>query len=588
MPDVTKLERKYRATFPKPLLDFYAKHAKGEKEGAHRWRFHSLNELAKLDFDGGWVKGSPEAPFVTSLGGVLPILTNDNSDLLVLHCDGPLDGRLSLMLHDDSSIALAFSSLDSFLKARKAGAFEDGDLDGFDYVADEPRKADSKTTKADAEAAKLLQKALAKSDYADDAADYVERNVLLLSRKKPKKPPTEKSKKVPDWAWHHPKKSGPNPRVEEAARAGKLEDLAWESITDPDIIAAIDAAWRVDPKMAKTLTLLDQVRNDEGRWDAESVKTLAREGDRRVTPILIARVANDDDENKVNGLIALNVLAEWDDPRVRERLRGVNMTLSQWEPFMRLLLTLGDPANAPALLSTVDEGLPLTENNARDFMDNMGLRQLSLAIFILGELGVEDANERLAPFVKSNVDERDSSCPLGLREAIFTMFAAVGGQHELDLALQEFKADKRALFGRMELLFAIGQLAARVGSASTKSKVLELFAKGRVTTSETPIDELVDGGSPKHVACYLAIEEAFALLAPDPKQRREARGNVIALIEGILGQFGGELVDGYDGQALIVWTLVALRRYPESKLAAKPWLESDHPLERALARIALR
>ena len=168
---------RYGVKVPTDVLALYQK-KDGEREGAHPWRFHTVAEMLALPLD-EWLRHSPEAAWIGRLGGLLPLVTNDNSDLLVVHCGGPLDGRLSLVLHDDPAIRLAFRSLRSFLSARRDMSFGDTNVATFDYRAQEPPRPTAAARKADETAATALERALA-AHPDDGARDWVAANVALL------------------------------------------------------------------------------------------------------------------------------------------------------------------------------------------------------------------------------------------------------------------------------------------------------------------------------------------------------------------------------------------------------------------------
>jgi hypothetical protein len=97
----------------------------GEEKLLGGWRLHTSKELLELNWEDGWLDQRSAGAYVRRLGGLLPLYTNDNSDIIVLHCGGPLDGRLSYLPHDEDSITLVFHSLAGFLSAReKSGADE--------------------------------------------------------------------------------------------------------------------------------------------------------------------------------------------------------------------------------------------------------------------------------------------------------------------------------------------------------------------------------------------------------------------------------------------------------------------------------
>ncbi|APR87025.1 hypothetical protein A7982_12374 [Minicystis rosea] len=179
-----EVEKRYKVTLSPEVRALYEK-ADGERAGSKPWRLQSTAELLEMDLDEGWLDHAQEAPFLKSLGGLLPLYTNDGSDLLVLHVGGPLDGRLSLLLHDDPSITLAFRSVETFLKKRRANAFADGELEGFDYDYQEPKPAKGAAKRADEEAAAALEKAFEAFADREGAAELVTTAAAVLRGEAP-------------------------------------------------------------------------------------------------------------------------------------------------------------------------------------------------------------------------------------------------------------------------------------------------------------------------------------------------------------------------------------------------------------------
>lgn len=170
----------FGVTLPEAMTDLYAR-ADGEKPGSHRWRLLRLEEYFGVDYEEAYFEAYPEAMLLKRFGALVPLFTNDGSDLLVLHVGGPLDGRLSLVLHDDTHVPLAFRSIASLLKKRKANAFRDGDLESFDYRRTEPKRAKGDMQEADDRAAEALEQAFAKLDDAGEGdADLVAATARLL------------------------------------------------------------------------------------------------------------------------------------------------------------------------------------------------------------------------------------------------------------------------------------------------------------------------------------------------------------------------------------------------------------------------
>ncbi len=163
MASLAAVGKKYKLDIPPQVAALYAKRD-GERAGEFTWRLHTLAEMMNLDLDDGWLNHSDDGAFVKTLGGVLPLITNDSSDLLVLHVGGPLDGYLSLVAHDTSDIDLAHANLDAFL----------ADRNSFDTMGPQ-----TKPTAADLKAASALQ---AKAVELRRGEVYAERNARLLRR----------------------------------------------------------------------------------------------------------------------------------------------------------------------------------------------------------------------------------------------------------------------------------------------------------------------------------------------------------------------------------------------------------------------
>ncbi len=116
-----EIAKRYGVEVPAAVKALYET-SDGESKLRGGWRLHSSAELLELNWEDGWLDHKSAGSYVRSLGGLLPLYTNDNSDLLVLHCGGPLDGRLSYFPHDDGSITIVCHSVATFEAERaKAG-----------------------------------------------------------------------------------------------------------------------------------------------------------------------------------------------------------------------------------------------------------------------------------------------------------------------------------------------------------------------------------------------------------------------------------------------------------------------------------
>lgn len=111
------VEKRYNLKIPAAVAALYEKQ-NGETALRGGWRLQSTAELLELNWEDGWLDHKTAGPYVLSLGGLLPLYTNDNSDLIVLHVGGPLDGRLSYCPHDDSSLTLVAHSISTFEEMR--------------------------------------------------------------------------------------------------------------------------------------------------------------------------------------------------------------------------------------------------------------------------------------------------------------------------------------------------------------------------------------------------------------------------------------------------------------------------------------
>jgi hypothetical protein len=172
---IEDLEKAYGAKFPPDLARLYAT-TNGETSSPAGWRFNTLEEMGDCGLKDMLDHG--EGEYVLSLGPVLPILTNDASDLLVLQTTGPLEGHLLFVMHDCGDIFLAFRSLSSFLAAREQGRYKnaEGDRGWFDY------NEESKATDADKQTAARLRAFHEASDDAEAGQDFYERAIADLTR----------------------------------------------------------------------------------------------------------------------------------------------------------------------------------------------------------------------------------------------------------------------------------------------------------------------------------------------------------------------------------------------------------------------
>lgn len=117
----TEIAKRYGVEVPACVKALYET-SDGESTLRGGWRLHSAAELLELNWEDGWLDHKSAGSYVRSLGGLLPLYTNDNSNLIVLHCGGPLDGRLSYFGHDDGNISLVCHSVATFEAERaKAG-----------------------------------------------------------------------------------------------------------------------------------------------------------------------------------------------------------------------------------------------------------------------------------------------------------------------------------------------------------------------------------------------------------------------------------------------------------------------------------
>lgn len=124
-----KVEERYGVEVTAAAKALYEEESDGEKKARGGWRLHSTAELAALNWEDGWLDHKSAGAYVRSLGGLLPLYTNDGSDIIALHCGGPLDGRLSYFPHDDDRITLVCHSIATFEKEREDAGDDEVSLD---------------------------------------------------------------------------------------------------------------------------------------------------------------------------------------------------------------------------------------------------------------------------------------------------------------------------------------------------------------------------------------------------------------------------------------------------------------------------
>lgn len=172
---IEDIEKQFGAKFPVELSQLYAT-KDGEASSPAGWRFNSLEEMECSGL--GDMLANGEGEYVARLGPMLPILTNDQCDLLVLQTAGPLAGHLLFVMHDCGDIFLAFRSLPSFLAARDQERYKnaEGDTGWFDY------HHKSKATEADKQTAARLKQCHKTHEYAEGGRDFFERTMADLTR----------------------------------------------------------------------------------------------------------------------------------------------------------------------------------------------------------------------------------------------------------------------------------------------------------------------------------------------------------------------------------------------------------------------
>lgn len=117
----SKVEARYGVAVPEAVKTTYGE-TDGERALVGGWRRHSIAELLELNWEDGWLNNKTAGEYAKTLGGLLPLYTNDGSDLLVLHCAGPLEGRLVYCSHQDSDLFIVAHSVKTFEAERAKGS----------------------------------------------------------------------------------------------------------------------------------------------------------------------------------------------------------------------------------------------------------------------------------------------------------------------------------------------------------------------------------------------------------------------------------------------------------------------------------
>lgn len=384
--------------------------------------------------------------------------------------------------------------------------------------------------------------------------------------------------------------------VSRAAKEGTLDALAWASAKDAAVLAAVEKAYAEDASMAPTLSLLSRWTNEDGYRDEAVIAQLIAEGDRRLVPLLAARARKEEDGSS---LIALDVLAEWAEPRsvelVKDTARVVDRFHLKRHAFIRLVQGVGDPANAKDLLAIVQAHPPKEGDSACNKM----LAALTVA---LGELGDPAAGDALLPYLDTQMTDVGSEAPIPFHDAVLFALGALGEARALAPLVAKVEANKWAPSGSPALCFALGRLA-EGADAATREKVVSMLDANRITRfTDTGLDKQTQqrtqaslfnevGGQTRTTASQVMLEDALTGLT-EGAAREEALANVRELVTGVLEGWASRQDAqwrGYEGNALLAWTLLALRRHPElGRELANPFVGFSVPLVRHLAKQVAR
>lgn len=384
--------------------------------------------------------------------------------------------------------------------------------------------------------------------------------------------------------------------VARAAKEGTLDAFAWASAKDAAVLAAVEKAYAADASMAPTLSLLSTWTDAGGYRDEAVIAQLIKEGDRRLVPLLAARARQEEDRSS---LIALDVLAEWAEPRSVELVKDTAKVVDRFHlkrhAFIRLVQGVGDPANAKALLAIMQAHPP----EAGDSWRNKMLAALTVA---LGELGDPAAGDVLLPYLDTQEADVGSEAPVSFRDAVLFALGALGETKALAPLVAKVEANRLAPSDSAGLCFALGRLA-KGSDEGTREKVVSMLDANRITRfTEVGLDEQARprtraslfsevGGQARTTACQLMLEDALTGLT-EGAAREEALANVRELVTGVLeGWESRQNLQwrGYEGYALLAWTLLALRRHPElGRELAKPFVGFSVPLVRHLAKQVAR
>lgn len=380
-------------------------------------------------------------------------------------------------------------------------------------------------------------------------------------------------------------------KVASAVREGRLDALAWEAVNDPALGDAVQKAYAEDPSMAPTITLMSTWKDEEGYRDEGVINELIADGDRRAVPLLISLARFGQDAEDV---IALEVLAEWAEPRAVELVRDAAFAEDRFHlkrhPFIRLIQSVGDKANTKHLLTLLRMLPPKDGDSERN-------KLLGALVFALGELGDPAVGDVLRRYLERSVDDVGKEAPIAFSEAVRYALGAVGEARALAPLLARFEKPW-SLSESPAACFALGRLAASADPAS-REKALGLLESNRFSKGfyidldkkkvQNSIARLFGevGGLTVMTSGQVMLEVALAELT-EGARREEALANLRELVTGVLTQWearSSQYWTGYKGYALLAWTLLALRRHPESgRELARPFVTSDVPLVRLLAK----
>ncbi|GEN10074.1 hypothetical protein SAMN05443572_10723 [Myxococcus fulvus] len=383
--------------------------------------------------------------------------------------------------------------------------------------------------------------------------------------------------------------------VARAAKEGTLDALAWASVKDRAVLAAVEKAYAEDATMAPTLGLLSTWSDEEGYRDEEVIAELLEKGDRRIVPLLVSRALQEDRESN----IAMDVLAEWAEPRSVESLRdtakGVDRFHIKRHMFIRLVQSVGDRGNAKDLVAILKANPPREE-------DGEGEKMLAALAVALGELGDPSAADALLRYLDTQLEDVGTEAPIHFGDAVLYALGALGEARALAPLMARVEANKWAPSESPGLCFALGRLAAGA-DAGTRRKVAAMLEAVRITqfklegsdgkvrprTRASLFNEV--GGQTMTTACQVMLEDALVGLT-EGAAREEALAHLKDLVPAVLTGWEARQDDqwsGYDGYALLAWTLMALRRHPDlGRGLASPFVDFSVPLVRHLAKQVVR